>query len=146
MSLPQSAGFELVGKVVTAFASEPDLTGLPVVRNPRRPQDLAEGTRVIIVAESSDKQVSKAGNRETRVRSFSVGALSRVEGADADADALAELVSSVTHAALVLMQATAEITRMAEVSVQFHVDDLEVDGAIVVSGWEIQYIRKRETA
>lgn len=146
MSLPQSAGFELVGKVVAAFASATDLTGLPVVRNPRRPQDLAVGSRVIIVAESSDKQLSKAGNRETRVRSFSVGALSRGEGADADADGLAELVSSVTHAALASMQATAEITKMAEVSVQFHVDDLEVDGAIVVSGWEIQYIRKRETA
>jgi hypothetical protein len=145
MSLPQSVGFQLVGKVVAAFASAPDLIGLPVVRNPRRPQDLSVGTRVIIVAESSDKQISKAGNRETRVRSFSVGALSRLEGADADADALAELVSNVTHAALVAMAATAEITRMTEASVQFHVDDLEVDGAIVVSGWEIQYTRKRET-
>ena len=146
MSLPQSVGFELVSKVVAAFASVPALSGLKVVRNPRRPSDLADGEQVIIVAERVDQQTDKSGNREKRVRSFSVGALSRKDDADADADALAEVVSNVTHAALVSMQTTSQISQMKEGTVQFHVDDLEVDGAIVMSGWEIHYTRKRETA
>ena len=90
MSLPQSVGFTLVSKVIAAIQAVPELQTLPVVRNPRRPQDLSVGGRVLIVAEAADKQLSKAGDREKRTRSFSVGALSRNEGADAEADALAE--------------------------------------------------------
>lgn len=143
MTIVQSTGFVLIGKIIAAISAVPELQQLPLVRNPRRAQDLDKGNRLVIVAEAADKMLSKAGERETRVRTFSVGALSRVDGADADADALAEIVSNAVHASISAMRTTSEVTRMAETNVQFHVDDLEVDGAIVVSGWEIQYIRKR---
>jgi len=143
MTLPQSTGFLLVGKAIDAVKAVAPLSALPLVRNPRRPQHLDVGAQVLIVAEKADTLIEKSGWREKRRRTVTVGALSRNEGADADADALYQLVSDTVAAALKEMLAAGEIGRLAERDVQFHVDDLDVDGAIVVGGWEIEYYRER---
>lgn len=142
MSLPQSPGFSVVSRLLLAYAAVPGLAELPLARNPRNPQHLAVGKRVVIVTELSDSPVGKAGHRETRRRVVKVGILSRVESADADADALYGLLSDTTQAALAQLRPTV-ITRMAEGEVQFYVDDIEVDGAVVVGSWEIDYTRER---
>lgn len=143
MSLLQSTGFLLVGKLIEALQAESGLAGLTVVRNPRRPADLAKGERLLIVAERSDTLIQREGLRDRRRRFVTVGALSRKEGADADADALAQLASDTVSASLKEMVSVGEVGRMGEQDIQFHVDDLDVDGAIVVSGWEIEYYRER---
>lgn len=142
--LPQSDGFRLVAALIAAIAADPVLGTLPLVRNPRRPQHLAVGERVLILAERSDSLIDKSGSREKRRRTVTVGALARTAAdADAQADALYQLLSDTVQAALKRMVLAGEVGPLTERDVQFHVDDLEVDGAIVVGGWELVYWRNR---
>jgi hypothetical protein len=143
MSLSQSRGFEAVSLLLEAIADVPALADLPIVRNPRRPSHLGGGERILIVSEVSDVNVQKAGARETRRRLVKIGVLSRVDGADADADGLYCLLSDTVQAALRPMQLAATITKHSEGNVQFYVDDIDVDGAVVIGSWEIDYTRIR---
>ena len=79
--------------VKAALRDAPDLLQLPIVVNPREPSSLAVGPRVLVIKEQSDALRSqtgtlKSGFSEVRVFNFSVGIVSRVEGADDDADLL----------------------------------------------------------
>lgn len=145
--LPQSDGFRIVAALVAAIGADPVLGTLPLVRNPRRPQHLAVGERVVIMAERSDSLIDKSGTREKRRRTVTIGALVRTAAdADAQADGLYQLLSDKVQAALKLMVQAGEVGPLMERDVQFHVDDLEVDGAIVVGGWEVTYWRNRPRA
>lgn len=143
LNLPQSQGFQITAALVAAIKAEALLSTLPLARNPRRPADLDMGDNVLIVAEKSDSLLTSPGAVETRRRSVTVGALSRTtEGdADAEADALYLLLRTTTYAALKQLQAQGArvVGKITERDVQFHVDDLDVDGALVVGGWEIEY-------
>ena len=65
MTIVQSTGFVLIGKIIAAISAVPDLQQLPLVRNPRRAQDLDKGNRLIIVQQQNMlcRPTRSSGNR-----------------------------------------------------------------------------------
>jgi hypothetical protein len=139
----QSSGYGITAALVAAIAADPALATLPLVRNPRRPQHLARGPLVLIVAEKGDTLITNPGSAELRRRAITLGAIARGDGdaVEAAADALYQRLHLVTFTALRELQRIPQsvVRKIAERDVQFSVEELDVDGAVVVGGWEIDY-------
>ncbi|MCS4509137.1 hypothetical protein [Xylophilus ampelinus] len=141
--LPQSPGWAITSALLGAIGADALLSTLPLVRNPRRAQHLDKGDVVLILAEKTDNLQSAAGVAEMRQRTVSLGVLCRALGADAQADAVYHHLHLVAYDALRALQTAGNAQKVAETGVQFHVDDIDIDGAIVVGGWAIDYRYKR---
>ncbi len=141
--LPHSPGWAITSVLLSSIGSDALLSALPLVRNPRRPQHLDKGDVVLILAERADTLQSAAGVAETRQRTLTLGVLCRAQGADAQADAVYHHVHRIAYAALQALQTAGHAQKIAETGVQFYVDDIDIDGAIVVGGWAIDYRYKR---
>ncbi len=134
-------GALLVDTLTEAFPS------LPVVRNPRAPAHLDVGEQVLLVKDVDDVLVGKSGNTERRTLTVSIGVLSRNEGADADADLLHQQVGAAIRA-LMLDRApklrALSVSEMEETQVDFSVEGIDVDGALIVGRWKLTYTRQRD--
>jgi hypothetical protein len=119
----------------------------PVVRNPRHASHLDVGPQVLLVKELDDALVGRSGNTEKRILTATIGVLSRNENADADADLLHQQVG-VALRALMLDRApklrALGVSEMEEAQVQFSVEGLDVDGALIVGSWKFTYTRQRD--
>lgn len=145
MSQANSPRWAITTRVVCALESA--IQGLPVVRNPRHPTALAEGTQVLFVKEQSDKLLEAQGGTEKRQLTIAVGVVSREPDADSDADVLHQRLGKVMRALAVAPGtgiAAMPWRTMAEQDVRFSVEGLDVDGALIVSIWEFTYLRKRD--
>lgn len=142
--LPQSDGYAITTALLEAIRGDAVLSALPLVRNPRRPGQLASGKVLIILAEQADDLVSAAGVAENRQRTFSAGVVARVpDAAEAVADAVYGRLHQVAHDALRQLQAAGNVRTVKETGIRFQVDDVDVDGALVIGGWAIDYRYKR---
>lgn len=135
--------------VKTALQDAPDLLGLPIVVNPREPSSLAVGSRVLVIKEQSDAlqtQVGtyKSGFTETRIFSFGVGIVSRVEGADDDADLFHPFVRKAVYSCFPELHKVVQSMKYKENNVTFEVENLDIDGALVLSNWEVGYVKNRK--
>jgi hypothetical protein len=135
--------------VKTALQSAPELFELPIVVNPREPSSLAVGKRVLVIKEQSDALQSqtgtlKSGFTEVRIFNFSVGIVSRVEGADDDADLLHPSVRKAVYACFPELHKVIQSLKYKENNVTFEVENLEIDGALVLSNWEVSYVKHRK--
>ncbi len=135
--------------VKTALRDAPDLFQLPIVVNPREPSSLAVGPRVLVIKEQSDALQSqtgtlKSGFTEKRIFNFSVACVSRVQGADDDVDLLHVAVVKAVHACFPALRFVVQSLEYKENNVTFEVENLDIDGALVVSNWEVSYTRNRK--
>lgn len=135
--------------VKTALQNAPALLGLPIVINPREPSSLAVGPRVLVVKEQSDALQSqtgtlKSGFTEKRVFNFSVACVSRVEGADDDVDVLHVAVRKAVFNCFENLRGVVQSLEYKENNVTFEVENLDIDGALVVSNWEVSYTKNRK--
>ncbi len=135
--------------VKTALQDAPNLFGLPIVVNPREPSSLAVGERVLVIKEQSDALQSqigtlKSGFTEKRVFNFSVGIVSRVEGADDDADLLHPQVRKAVYSCFPELRKVVQSLEYKENNVTFEVENLDIDGALVLSNWEVTYTKNRK--
>ena len=135
--------------VKAALRDAPDLLQLPIVVNPREPSSLAVGPRVLVIKEQSDALRSqtgtlKSGFSEVRVFNFSVGIVSRVEGADDDADLLHPHIRKAVYSCFPELRKVVNSLDYKENNVTFEVENLDIDGALVLSNWEVSYTRNRK--
>lgn len=134
--------------VKTALRDAPELFELPIVVNPREPSSLAVGPRVLVIKEQSDALQSqtgtlKSGFTEKRIFNFSVACVSRVEGADDDVDLLHVSATHAIHACFPELRKVVQSLEYKENNVTFEVENLDIDGALVLSNWEVSYVKKR---
>lgn len=135
--------------VKTALRDAPALFGLPIVVNPREPSSLAVGERVLVVKEQSDALQSQAGTlksgfTEKRVFNFSVACVSRVEGADDDVDLLHAAARKAVFECFEPLRKLVQSLEYKENNVTFEVENLDIDGALVLSNWEVGYVKNRK--
>ena len=137
-NLPNSLRWSLMQTLLAALQASPALAGVRVVRNPRGPASLAHGAHTVFLKDQNDTLVSKAGQVEKRTHQFLLGVVARTDGADGEADALHEAAADVLRGALrTLLQGRAE--NLGESNTQFEAASLEIDGALCLSTWELQY-------
>ena len=134
--------------VKTALQDAPALFGLPIVVNPREPSSLAVGERVLVIKEQSDALQSqtgtpKSGFTEKRIFNFSVACVSRVEGADDDVDLLHVAARKAVFNCFEPLRVMMQSLEYKESNVTFEVENLDIDGALVLCNWEVTYIKKR---
>lgn len=135
--------------VKTALQDAPALFGLPIVVNPREPSSLAVGNQVLVIKEQSDALQSqtgtvKSGFTERRIFNFSVACVSRVEGADDDVDLLHVAATRAVHSCFPELRKVVQSLEYKENNVTFEVENLDIDGALVVSNWEVTYTKNRK--
>lgn len=134
--------------VKTALRDAPELFELPIVVNPREPSSLAVGPRVLVIKEQSDALQSqtgtlKSGFTEKRIFNFSVACVSRVEGADDDVDLLHVAARKAVFDCFEPLRVKLQSLEYKENNVTFEVENLDIDGALVLCNWEVAYIKKR---
>ena len=143
--MPQSIRYQISAAFVEALKTtfEP---GTKVKRNPREPSPARDGPRVVFFADTSDAFIEQPGQLAKRVFVFEVGAINRTDDAEAGADAdyvaaEATLRSAFATVAQVLKDAGAQLGPLRERGVAFKVEDIDVDGALVLGEFEIEYRR-----
>lgn len=135
--------------VKTALANSPALCDLPIIVNPQEASSLAVGSRVLVIKEQSDALKSqtgslKSGFSETRIFNFSVACVSRVEGADDDVDLLHVIARAAVFACFEPLRKVVQSLEYKENNVTFEVENLDIDGALVLSNWEVGYVKHRK--
>ena len=135
--------------VKTALQDAPALFGLPIVVNPREASSLAKGPQVLVIKEQSDAMQSqigtlKSGFTEKRIFNFSVACVSRVEGADDDVDVLHVAVRKAVFNCFENLRGVVQSLDCKENNVTFEVENLDIDGALVLSNWEVSYVKNRK--
>lgn len=142
-----SARWKIYNAIAHALETDEQLQGLKVARNPRTAQHLASGEQLVLIKWGSDSPVETAGRIERRKFRLIVGAISRSrEGADQDADAIHQAAGDVVKRTLPTLHALPGIDRIKAITENDttpDVDGIEVDGAMVLSSWEIDYQTRR---
>lgn len=134
--------------VADALASDARLQGLPVVRNPKGAEHLGAGKQLIAVKWGSDSRLGEHGRSEQRKFRLIVASISRVAVTpDKDADAIHVAALDVVREQLPTLATLPEVSRIrgiAETDVTPDIEGLQIDGASVLSAWEIDYDTRRD--
>lgn len=138
-NLPNSLRWHAMQTLLAALQSAPTLAGVRVVHNPRTPASLKDGVQSIFLKDQTDFLMGKPGQSENRNHQFLLGALSRTDAADCEADALHEAAADVLRSALKVLLKEKRAENLSEVSTQFEAANLEIDGALCLSTWELKY-------
>lgn len=142
-SLRYRIGAALLTALELAAQPGEALDGVVVLDNPRDPQAIRKGRRIVFVEDQSDRLVDQAAQQGKRVYVFTLGVINRDEhdraGADADHEA-AEAVIRATHTAL--MQ-TLRAGPLRETSTVFRAEGIDVGGALVLATFEVEYLKPR---
>lgn len=137
-NLPNSLRWQAMQTLLAALQAAPGLAGVRVVRNPRAPGTLAQSAHTVFLKDQTDTLADKRGQMQSRSHQFLLGAVARTDAADCEADALHEAAAEVLRAAIPGILAE-RVVNLSEVSTQFEAASLEIDGALVLSTWELQY-------
>lgn len=137
-NLPNSLRWQAMQTLKAALQAAPALAGVRVVHNPRTPASLGQGAHMVFLKDQTDALRDKSGQMESRNHQFLLGAVARTDAADGEADALHEAASDVLRAALKTLL-PGRVTNLSETATQFEAAGLEIDGALVLSTWDLQY-------
>lgn len=143
MATTNSPRWAILQAIISALQADPALAGITIIRNPRHASSLAKGERVIVVKRQPGSLIEKPGQQEKRRFAILTGAISRKVDADQDADALALAVGNCLRKALGLLIKQNKVLNLSESIDESEVEGLDIDGAIELSTWEIQYIQSR---
>ena len=137
---PNSQRWAAMQTLLTALRGAPMLAGVRVVHNPRGPAVLKDGTHLVVLKDRIDSIESKSGQMENRSHQFLLAAIVRLDDdADAAADALHEAAAVVLRSAIKQLLQHDRVVNLSEVSTQFETENLETDGALCLSTWDLKY-------
>ena len=143
-ALPHSPAHAITSALFAAIAADPLLSPLPLSRNPRRAAQLGDGPVVLVLKEVRDGMSRDPGAAELRQREVSLGVVCRATGADALADKVYHYLHIVAYDALsTLQQSNADVRSIKEIDTRYEVEDIEIDGAIVIGTWSVNYRYRR---
>lgn len=138
-NLPNSLRWSAMQTLLAALQAAPTLAGVLVVHNPRTPISLAQGNHMVFLKDHVDTLADKSGQMQKRTHQFELGAVARTEAADCEADALHEAAADVLRATLKTLMQQKRVENLSEIATQFETANLEIDGALVNSTWQLQY-------
>lgn len=144
-NLPNSLRWQAMQTLLAALRSAPTLAGVRVVHNPRTPASLKDGTHMVFLKDQPDTLIEKSGLAERRQHQFLLGAVARSDDADCEADALHEAATAVLGSLLKTVL-KGRVHSLSQAATQFEAANLEVDGALVLSTWDMQYIKSGRVA
>lgn len=137
---PNSQRWGAMQTLLAALRGAPSLAGVRVVHNPRGPAVLKDGTHLVVLKDRIDSIENKSGQMENRSHQFLLAAIARLDDdADAAADALHEAAAVVLRSSLKLLLQQDRVVNLSEVSTQFETENLETDGALCLSTWDLKY-------
>lgn len=143
MATTNSPRWAILQTIISALQADPALAGIPIIRNPRHASSLAKGERVIVLKRQPGSLLEKPGQEEKRRFAILTGAISRKDDADQDADALAFAAGNTIRKTLGVLLRECRVVNLSESVDENDVEGLDIDGAIELSTWEIQYIQTR---
>lgn len=138
-NLPNSLRWAAMQTLLTALQNSPALVGVRVEYNPRNPASLKQGAYVVFLKDQTDTLANKPGQAEKRTHQFLMGTVARSDTAECEADALHEAAAAVLRGAIKALAQTCRVVNLSEVNTQFESTSLEIDGALCLSTWELQY-------
>jgi hypothetical protein len=154
MSWPQSIPF-LISKAVEGLLREtfdtdpPDLR-LKIERNPRNPYTRKDGDRIIWVTTESDSWVDEKAAIGKRRYAFTLGFICRLKLADeiADQDYIQAMTTIRDRGTRVIAEAVTAAGgqiggAVVERNTVYSVEGIEIDGALILAGWHIEYSRPK---
>lgn len=138
---PNSLRWAAMQTLLGALRADPVIAvnSVRLVHNPRSPASLSQGVYTVFLKDQTDTLAEKAGQAEKRSHQFLLGVVARSEDADGDADALHEAAADTLRAALKTLMQQGRVVNLSEVNTQFEAASLEIDGALCLSTWELQY-------
>lgn len=138
-----STRWTLFNTLACALEGAPELQGVPVRRNPTSAIAVKNGDYLVVVRWNADTLVEAPGGKERRQFRLLVGSIANTAQADADADALHQVVGEVARQAIVALNSTVHKVRPVEREITPDLENLLIEGALVLSVWEIEYERPR---
>lgn len=142
----QSRRFAIREFILNLLKSDERLSLYKIVKNPKNPTALDDGLTIVFV-DVSDGYVSKSSNdRSKRLYSFSLAVVSRSsEDAEAEADRIYKIVKILVRNLKIHSQKTdLRIFDVKEQAVQFTVENLDVDGAVIVGNYDLEYVSQAD--
>lgn len=139
--LPNSLRWKAMQTLLQALRANPVLggAGILVVHNPRSPASLAKGPYCVFIKDQNDTLVGNAGQAEKRGHQFLLGVVARSDDAECDADALHEAAADTLRATRKVLMQDNRAENLTEANTQFESASLEIDGALCLSTWTLNY-------
>jgi hypothetical protein len=144
--MSQSIPYQLSAAVVSALTTDMGPSGVAVIDNPTTAAALDKGSRVVFVEDRDDNLISKEGQAEARTFGFVIGVINRTDGARAGADAdmqqakaVATLAARNACAALLEARSITKFNYPREGQRTYRHERIDIDGALVLTSFEIDY-------
>lgn len=141
--IANSVRWSIFQGMATALEQAPELQGVPVRRNPTSAIAVKSGEMLVVVRWNADTLVEAPGGKERRQFRLLVGSIANSAQADRDADALHQVVGEVARRAIVALNAGGHKVKPVEREVTPDVENILIEGALVLSVWEIEYEKPR---
>jgi hypothetical protein len=128
--------------VATALETDPAMQGVAVERNPSDNLRVDAGQYRLVVRWSGDTLTATKGQREQRRFRLIVGSIANTgASSDRDADAMHEAAAALIRRIWPTLSDIAANLRPTEQELTPDVEDKRFEGALVLSGWDIDYER-----
>ncbi len=138
-----SVRWAIFDAMASALEQAPELGGVPVKRNPTSAIAAKSGDLLVALRWNADTLLESPGGREKRQFRLLIGSIAHTRQADRDADALHQVVGEVARRAIVALNAGGHKVKPLEREVTPDLDSLLIEGALVLSTWEIEYEKPR---
>lgn len=129
--------------MAAALEQAPELQGVPVRRNPTSAIALKQGEHVVVVRWNADTLLESPGGKEKRQFRLLIGSIAKTTQSDRDADAMHQVVGEVARRAIVALNSSVNKVRPLEREITPDLDAILMEGALVLSVWEIEYEKPR---
>lgn len=136
-----SARWRIFDAVSTALETAPELQGVPNKRNPTSAIALKKGEYTLVTRWNADSLLNRVGTDDQRQFRLLVGSIACTEQSDRDADAMHQVVGDVLRRLMPTLNALAGVKELniREQEVTPDLDNLLVEGALVLSVYEVSY-------
>lgn len=128
--------------VATALETDPSMQGVAVERNPAQPVRVELGEYRLLVRWSGDTLAgNKAQREQRRFRLLVISIVNTGDTSERDADAMHEAAAQVVRRLWPTLSNIAANVRPTEQELTPNVENLLVEGALVLSAWDVEYER-----
>lgn len=138
-----STRWVIFNAMASALETAPELQGVPVRRNPTSAIALKQGEHMVVVRWNTDTLIDSPGGKEKRQFRLLIGSIAKTAQSDQDADALHQVVGEVARRAIVALNSSVHKVRPLEREITPDLDAILMEGALVLSTWEIDYDKPR---
>lgn len=138
-----SVRWSIFNTLACALETAPELQGVPVRRNPTSAITVKSGDMLVVVRWNADTLVEAPGGKERRQFRLLLGSIANSPQADCDADAMHQVVGEVARRAIVALNTGGHRVKPVEREVTPDLENILIEGALVLSVWEIEYEKPR---